>query len=48
MLYRGAEDRVGVVYKRGVMKGGFMGELELDYVIIKLKKKSPAEKQENS
>jgi hypothetical protein len=32
----------------GTEKGGVMEELELDYVIIKLKKKSPCKNKENS
>ena len=42
---------MGVMYVKnnGTEKGGVMEELELDYVIIKLKKKSPCKNnKENS
>jgi len=47
---RGAEDGVAKVYKRGKEKGGVMDELDLDYIIVKvkLKKKSSADKQKKS
>ncbi|MBQ3353088.1 hypothetical protein IJG89_01950 [Candidatus Saccharibacteria bacterium] len=40
MLYRGAESRVGEVLKTWLEERRTMDELDLDYVIIKLKKKS--------
>lgn len=49
MCYKGAQ-KVGLVKFINVVrrKEGFMEELELDYVIIKLKKKSPRNSEENS
>ncbi len=39
----------GDVYlNNGIEKGGVMEELELDYVIVKLKKKSPRSSEEKS
>ena len=46
---RGGENRVGESFKNVVRrKERFMDELDLDYIIIKLKKKSPADRQKKS
>lgn len=46
MINRGQRIGLVKVYKRGQKKGRFMNEFDLDYIIIKLKKKSPRHRDE--
>ena len=38
----------GRIFNKSGEKGGFMENFEVDYIIVKLKKKAPSNKEEDS